>query len=594
MRHATLYLPRQSRHRLSFLACGLLLGSFWLVGLCVLLAFPLTANASAELVFGDPETPTSLTSLRISGQGAETVPLPERTPLGSLWKLFVYAYLSGSGQSSADYVCTGKNPREEVYCCDPGQQIGRDAALAKSCGLYFMPQRIGLTKSDWKTYWQKEAPHAPDWLFELDNLRPEKGVSVRSLLAALAAVEGDTRRTTMAALQGVTLEPRARALLAFTGNTLRVKTWSWFETPEKPANKTQNSPSPAKSTQKRIGGFAGWMSDGTPIWLRGRGTSASVIDEAAPWLAAQLPELQGDIPETACVKVRFFTRYPLAEVRVDGKIAEEGGLHGKIEARFINGQTLIFNSTGDITLEQIKPQPRLTGRFGLNDYIARVIEREASSEPREAARALAVAARTYLVRHAGYAGGCYEIDDDSRAQRVSAKPPGQAARRVAQWSDGLILSGVAGRYHSHKVAKDQLAWQNAVKNAEAGVRWETILEDAYGKAAFAIVGEHDLGECVSLPAAERWLSSRQTPWSRQLIGLPGYEKPRDLPKVCRLNYGNPYADIDRGRIYATGVATANERLTLTHEYLHFALAYHPRGQDEEFVEQTARKLLELP
>ena len=448
-----------------------------------------------------------------------------------------------------------------------------------------MPSRIGLSKAAWMAYWKKEAPHAPDWLVDLDNLRPETEVSVRSLLAALAAIEGDARRAAMAALQRVTLESRTRALLSFTGTTLRVKTWSWFEAPDK-------TRSPPQKYGLRIGGFAGWMSDGTPIWLRGRGTSTNVINQAAPWLAAHLP--YGEIPETACVKVRFFTRYPLAEVWLDGKIATQGALQGKVEARFVNGQKLIFNSAGDITLDQLNPQPRLTGRFGLNDYVARVILREAASEPIEAARALAVAARTYLVRHAGYAGGCYEIDDDSRAQRVSAKPPDPATRHLARWSDGLILNGVAGRYHRDKEGKNQLAWQSAVKRAKAGLRWEAILEEAYGKTDFAIAGEHDRGECLSLSSAEKWLANRQKFWHRKLIRLPGYEKPQRLPKVCRLDYGNPYADIERGRIYATGVATANERLTLTHEYLHFALAYHPRGQDEEFVEQTARQLLELP
>ena len=55
-----------------------------------------------------------------------------------------------------------------------------------------------------------------------------------------------------------------------------------------------------------------------------------------------------------------------------------------------------------------------------------------------------------------------------------------------------------------------------------------------------------------------------------------------------------YTDLERGRIYATGIGSANERLTIAHEYLHFALANHPRGRDEDFIERTARTLLDMP
>ena len=550
-----------------------------LYGLAALF-FTLSGTAAAsrpvDLVYGEPG---EITSLRVSASGSETIPMPATTPLGSVWKLFVYAYLSASSKSETDYQCTGRDPSEEAYCCVPGESIGRDNALAKSCGLYFMPDRLGLTATQWRNYWQREAPFAPAWLADLDKMQPATEVPVDSLLAALGAINGEMRQTTWKALQRVTLEPRARPLLSHIGNTLRVKTWSWH---------TQESGKP----KRRIGGFAGWMTDGTPVWLSGEGTSAQVLSTAAPWLADKLPYRAPT--EMSCVNVRFFTRYPLSKVLLDGQPAEPGALRGKVEAFFTNGQRLAFPADGDIRLTLDGDRPQLTGRFGLNDYVARVVQREASGEPPAAARALAVAARTYLVRHAGFGSGCYEIDDDSRTQRVSPAPPQRAALAAATWSSELILSGVDGRYHTNKIAPRQLSWQNAVEQANTGRRWDDILTDAYGGAGFTSVGDADAGECHPLATAEAWLASRQSNWKKRLAGVQGFEAPSPLPRVCRLDYGNPYADIERGRIYATGSGSANERLTLTHEYLHFALAFHPRGRDEAFVERTARSLLGIP
>jgi uncharacterized protein YfaQ (DUF2300 family) len=41
------------------------------------------------------------------------------------------------------------------------------------------------------------------------------------------------------------------------------------------------------------------------------------------------------------------------------------------------------------------------------------------------------------------------------------------------------------------------------------------------------------------------------------------------------------------------LATREDRITLAHEYLHIGLRHHPSGQDEAFVEQLARRLIDL-
>ena len=541
-----------------------------------LCAAPLGSAAAEalELVFGDPEAPQAY---RVDADGHTAMPVPAATPLGSLWKLFVFAYLEGRGQNPPDYVCRGKNVAEEAYCCAPGGTVGRVEALVKSCGLYFEPSRLGITAADWRAFWQRgAAAPPPEWLLDPARLRPESEVPVVSLLAALAALDADTRQKTMAALQGVTLEARAGGLLSHLGNRLHIKTWSWFEGRDR----------------VRVGGFAGWLSDGTPLWLRGRGTSAQVAERAAPRLGALLPQRPG--PETGCVAVRFFARYPLAAVRVDGRAASDGPLHGKVEVEFVNGRRLGFPARGDLVLERASGELRISGRFGLEDYVARVVQREGAGEPAAAGQALAVAARTYVVRHADFVRGCYALADDSRWQRVSPAPPGPAATRAAQWSAGLVLNGADGRFHHSQARAGRLAWTQAEQEARAGLRWDEILTAAYGNAGLVPLAGRESGACRPLAQAEVWLQARQPAWTRQLRGVPGFEPPSPLPRVCQLAQGRPYADTERGRIYASGVATAEDRLTLAHEYLHFALAFHPRGLDEAFVERTARTLVGLP
>ena len=50
------------------------------------------------------------------------------------------------------------------------------------------------------------------------------------------------------------------------------------------------------------------------------------------------------------MRVRFFSRYPLAEVLVDGRPAATGPLRGSVEARFANTRRLSFSSRGELSL----------------------------------------------------------------------------------------------------------------------------------------------------------------------------------------------------------------------------------------------------
>ena len=79
-------------------------------------------------------------------------------------------------------------------------------------------------------------------------------------------------------------------------------------------------------------------------------------------------------------------------------------------------------------------------------------------------------------------------------------------------------------------------------------------------------------------------------WRQRLENEVGYNEVSTFA-VCRLAFGRPYVDRERQRIYVRGVLSLQDRLDLTHEYLHLAFEAHPNGQDETYIEGLARHLL---
>jgi uncharacterized protein YfaQ (DUF2300 family) len=401
-------------------------------------------------------------------------------------------------------------------------------------------------------------------------------VSVVSLLEALAAISPRARGRSEGALLDVALAGRP-APARHLGSLLRVKTWTW-DHPER--------------EHARIGGFAGWLADGTPLWARGAGSGIGVLQSAAPALAAWLDrEAIGRVAETECVTVEFFARYPLRQV-IDvrtGEPAPAGALDGHHRVEFQNGNHRDVQGRGELTLVR-GDTLAITGRFGLNEYVARVLDREAGATPPEAARALAVAIRTYVIQNGDRVGGCYRLADTSDAQRVSPNPPTGAARGLAEWTDSLVLRGVPVTYHHSEPGPNRLAWTQAVALARGGRRFDEILASAYPAGGLVSLHGRASGDCERLAGAERWLRARAVTWRQRLRNEPGFELPPVDLAICRLDRTHPYADVDRSRIYVRGVATPDDRMAIAHEYLHLGFRWHPRGLDEAFIERMARHL----
>ncbi|MHA7848611.1 DUF2300 domain-containing protein [Serratia sp. D1N4] len=499
-------------------------------------------------------------------------PLPATltTPLGSIWKLLVYAYLVDTQQHEADYTCNGSQPQEEVYCCEVGQKIGRDRALVQSCSLYFNPQRLQLDPQQWASYWQWL--QSPGWLQDLAQLQPAKRVSVAELLGVLATLPGQQQARNV--LLDVLL-PADGKLVGALGSRLRIKTWSWHD---------------EQDPEQRQGGFAGWLMDGTPLWGQGQGTSKTVLQNYANVLNSVLPQAQ-PVDSLGCVVVNMFDRYPIVAVRRSGEPTpvEPGALRGRYQVEFSNGNYQAIESQGELFLRADPGQLTLTARLEREEYVARVLQREAAAQPAEAAKALAVAIRTYLLQNATRAGDCLLIADSSASQRVAPEPSMAAAREIAAWSADLVLAGAPVTYHLDQAGNNRLSWQQAVSQAKQGMRYDAILAHAYPRAN---LGRWDKPEalCQAMPEAEAWLATQQKRWREALYAQPGYA-PVGQFTVCRLLSGKPHVDRMYSRIYVRDLYSLQDRLDLAHEYLHLAFAAHPSGQDEEFVEQLARHLL---
>lgn len=531
-------------------------------------------------------------------------------PLGSLWKLLAYAELSERGRTEPAYTCQGQN-KDEVYCCHTGERIDRGTALWKSCGLYFEPTRTHAPGEPWGTH-LPTLPPTMSGLLAPGALHSRSLVPVTDWLRWLAQWPTATQQAAAADLLAYWLQGPGQGALGEVGSRLRLKTFTLERQDRQAAG-------------QRWAGASGWLSDGRPVWMAAQGSSKQVLPAWGPIALRHMDEAEP--PSTAsaplsatCVDVRFFARYPVAAIVPTGTHAVPAPLaptdaqaptllpQGRYEVRFVNGVKLPIESRGDLRVSwpmapALRPaarassdeasQPILHGRYALDDYIARVIDREGSGQPQAAARALAVAARSYVLSHGESFQGCLSMDDSSTRQRVAPRPASTAARAAAQATADLVLSHSAGRYHSTRAAPQMLSWRQAVQQAEHDQRFDQILAQAYPGDSLRTTSGSGGSQCEALPLAQQWLDRQRSVWQRQLQGEAGYE-PSGPVQVCRLQNGLPHALRQTGRLYVRGLQSLDDRLTLAHEYLHLAFSGHPRGSDETFIEARARQLLGMP
>ncbi|POP45018.1 DUF2300 domain-containing protein [Superficieibacter electus] len=545
----------------------------WSGTLCLLCFLPLLATAeepALQLALREAQG-NQLYTLTTAGV-TRAMPLAEKmlTPLGSVWKLYVYAWLEDTHQPEQPYQCQGQDVGE-VYCCHPGERITRDTALVRSCGLYFAPSRLHIDARAWEAYWRQH--NGPSWALSLSSLQPQTQVGVSALLDSLAVLPAQQKARTV--LLDVMLDGTKEGLAAALGGRLRVKTWSWFSGDE---------------TQARRGGFAGWLTDGTPVWAGGSGTSKTVLMRYASVLDQFLPVSSG-VASGQCVQVHLFARYPVQSVVKENttRSITTGPLYGRYRVTFSNGNHISLVSNGETMLLTEKGVPRLQAHLDREEYVARVLDREAAATPLEAAKAMTIVIRSYLLQNAQREGDCLVINDSSASQRVSPSPASRASREVTAWTQDMILAGRAVNYHRDRAATGLLSWQMAREQAERGQRVDAILSAAFPDASLSRWDDPQ-ATCQPMPEAKRWLVAKMEQWRTQLNPEPGYSEPPAFA-VCKLVSGFPFTDRQQKRLYIRNFFTLQDRLDLAHEYLHLAFDGYPSGLDESYVENLARHLL---
>lgn len=533
--------------------------------------------AATSAARGDALSAAWMRDGQVETRSTSPAGVPRSVPLGSLWKLWVYAYAVERGLETPTYRCAAPARAGEEYCCDPGGAVDRDQALARSCGLFFAPTRLGVDAAAWRTFWEARVTPGAAWVADLARLQPDTRLAVPEILSALAAIPAAARETASTALLPVMIDGYGKGTIADLGGALRVKTYTWKH--------------PQKASAS-MGGGAGWLVDGTPVWFGGTGASRQVLHDAATHLREWLPSPREAVVDDPCVVVDYFERYPFRAIDhlPSREAAEAGPLHGSFRVLFENGNALTFSSRGELRLDKDASGLHIRGRLSLSDYVARVVDREADGRPEEAARALAVVARTWVLQNAAFTAGCYHVADSTRMQRVSPNRPSSAAREASLFTHGLILAGQAVRYEREGRAAGVLGWTAAVEQARDGRRFDAILASAFPSASLsAASGEQ---ECRHLPDAQQWLARMIPQWRRRLERQPGFDPPAQPLTLCGLDYGNPYADRTRFAIHVRGLSSVEDRVAIAHEYVHLAFRYHPNGGDEAFVERTARSLAE--
>jgi uncharacterized protein YfaQ (DUF2300 family) len=521
------------------------------------------------------QSPQQATPSWLAGD-AKTAPIS--VPLGSLWKLIVYSYSIDQGLPDKPYQChAGKQAAAgDEYCCSQNEIIGRDTALARSCGAYFEPERLQIDAANWQQYWQKKAPDIK-WLHTLNNMQPQTQSTVPDILTTLNRMPPTSIAQSRQALLGRLLQPQWSALLPQLGGAYRFKTFTWQH---------------PQYAGAYFGGAAGWLADGTAFWLGGTGSSKEVLLKAAPILAQRLP-LSAHSSHAfgeECVAVHYFKRYPVQQIQSLDKThipIANGTLRGQYIVKFENGNALKIQSNGELSLSASNGKSQIWGKMGLQEYLARVIDREADAKVSEAAKALSIAARSYLYQNAHFHQGCWQIDDDSHTQRVSPNPASAAASAVVAFTEGLSLTGEPIYYHQNKTSVNTLNWQAAVNSASQGENYLALLHEAYPNASWRLGNQEQ--QCQHVPNAENYVQRNSTAAQRILKNTAGFESVKGL-KVCALDYGNPYADQQTMSIYLRDWRNENDRITLWHEYLHLALRFHPNGKNEDYVETLARQL----
>lgn len=505
-----------------------------------------------------------------------SVAMKSRHPLGSLWKIFAFSYLM-EHKPVAPYHCHGHDQKGGYCSLTRGHgTVDLNTALIHSCELAFRHYKSLIPANAWRTYWQKISGNSAEaWIFDLAEFGAELKVEPAQVLNLLGRIRlhAASWPALDAALTQIAFTGTARSLSPYGSNTnLKIKTFTM-----------------GNSKEGYFGGIAGWFNKSTLFWLAGPDKSGRIASAWFPTMTRLVKSGSPQIPDESPVKIctQFLERYPLLAVKnTVGNAVKPGPLYGHFVAETTRETAVEFESAGDVSLKIKKGQPQLTGCFSLEEYVARVVEREGSTLPFEAKKALGIAARTYALRHSKKLGADYlSLPDSTNYQRVALTKPDQENQRAAGETAGLIVDADVF-YHQDRQNGATMSLKEAKRQALAGVGFRQIVQIAYGKKLLPFSGLKDL-PCQEMKTAKDWLKHNLELWQPRLAMI-GANMATPF-KICSLD-GKEALYFDN-RIYMQGLHTTDDQITLVHEWLHAALAHTPQGRNEEKIERLARSLV---
>lgn len=491
----------------------------------------------------------------------------QKVKLGSLWKVFSYAYLYEEGTTVPDYVCEGVK-QEEDFCCRKGESISAFDALKKSCGLYFEPARLGYAYKNWKEFWKKKK--APEWLEELLESKQNTLVSIEELLNQFRSLKDNPLLASelTGVMTEVVVDGTASDSLDVLGTRFAMKTFTM--------------PSLNKDFE---GGFAGWSGDNV-IWFRSEGKSHEAIKKNARAIVSHAAFGE----DFSCVVTNMFADYPIASIvsSRDSKPADDGVLQGKFRINFMNGNSLYLYSDGSL----FKVGDKIQGKFNTTNYVARVLEREFSTTDLSAAEAMSVMVRTYLIQNSSEnSNGCRIVKDSTKFQRVSPNSPSGLALEISQKTKDLIISNVNPiRYHLEKDGPKMLSWKTALALSKQKKSFVEILEGHFKGLKFTTSTSPRTQTCAQHLTAQRWLKANMDK-IRRLARERIAGKYDVTPFVCHSMYGKAFLQRETKNIFLDKFEDTDDQVSLVHEYLHIVLSNQSENNNEQFVDRLAKDIV---
>ncbi len=483
--------------------------------------------------------------------------------LGSLWKLYAYAYLKINQTPVPDFFPTGEDT-EEIFCGKKGDVVTAEKALAQSCGLYFEPKRLGLAYKDWKKFWNKNG--GKTWYSRILIEQHQLTLPISEILKSLDELRHHNEIGPLLkfALSNVVLNGTARVGLGALGSRLVLKTFT------------------VGDNGHYVGGFAGWTHEGPVVWYQGQGKSHEVIERDAGVLSDWLTE-RAISRDRGCVKVKHFARYPIKALRNDREepVTAAQELRGLYTIEFTNGKKLNFTASAG----QGWDGSSIHGSYQIDDYVARVVEREFGVTPMASAEAMAIVARSYLYQNATkLADQCWGIEDSTHFQRVGIHAPSQQTRKIViKTSEFILDSEKPVHYHLR-------TWLKAKKLAEKNTSWPEILGQLYPEMNITMRRPLAVWDCLPMFRAEKWMARNKPRIDRYVKEKLHMREIVDV-KVCQTPYLQPFSLMKEKRIFLNKFEDSEDQISLVHEYFHFYLSQTHRARDEKYIDQLAKEAL---